>query len=270
MADFNDMIHISMGMINDQFEEYILICSLLFAVVYFGLYFVIRKSYWNKFNKNIELELAETEAIAYVYQPEIMIQRIIAIIASDTCIFGACIVDYLLVMNNSFLAEYQDFLLLALIAVSIVVNNILVKVLKLNIFDCEKIDRVGETTKNNKIAANIKLVSSFAVFILMIFFSFVFQTKDYIPLIRCMLGLTLGRFLYFDTSIQGLTEEIAQFYPYLKYMAGAILLTIAYVIIGILVNAIEMDDLFLSIFVAHIIILMVSKVTKEILDDLNL
>ena len=53
-------------------------------------------------------------------------------------------------------------------------------------------------------------------------------------------------------------------------MAGAILLTIAYVIIGILVNAIEMDDLFLSIFVAHIIILMVSKVTKEILDDLNL
>ena len=131
MADFNDMIHISMGMINDQFEEYILICSLLFAVVYFGLYFVIRKSYWNKFNKNIELELAETEAIAYVYQPEIMIQRIIAIIASDTCIFGACIVDYLLVMNNSFLAEYQDFLLLALIAVSIVVNNILVKVLKL-------------------------------------------------------------------------------------------------------------------------------------------
>lgn len=270
MAGLNDMIHISMGIINDQFEEYIINCSAFFSVFYVALHIIIRKLYWNKFNKNIELELAETEAIAYVYQPEIVIQRIIAIIASDTCIFGACIAYYLFVMNNLFLAEYQDFLLLVLIALSIVVNNMLVKVLKLNIFDCEKIDRVGEKTKNNKIAAKIKLVSSFAVLILMIFFSFVFRTKDYIPLIRCMLGLTLGRFLYFDTSIQGLTEEIAEFYPYLKYMAGAILVTVVYVIIGMRENAIEMDDLFLSIFFAHIIILMVSKVTKEILDDLNL
>ena len=254
----------------EHFGEWIIVSALVLIVVYIVAVIAIRIYCQYKFNKNIEAISTERAANNHVYQPDIQTQRIFAVIVSDTCIFGVCFIYQCFCINFPFLGDYSSLLLLVLIAFAVFANGLIVKNLKLNLYDQDVTDELGKTSKNVEATSNIRLVSSFAVLIQIIGFSIFYQTQEYISLIICMTGLVLGRFLYFDTNLRGLKKAIAEFAPYLIYMVLAVLLTIVLVGIGISFEVIELDSLFCSIFLGHIFILMVIKIIKEILEDLNL
>ena len=91
---------------------------------------VIRTCYIHETNKaNTEDINTDLEANNRVYQPDIHIQRIFAVIVSDTCVLLAYFIYQWIDETFPCLSDYSCLILLALIVLAIVLYNCLVKIL---------------------------------------------------------------------------------------------------------------------------------------------
>ncbi len=91
---------------------------------------------------------------------------------------------------RSFWDRYKDFLLLFMILLSIVVNNILDRILI-------PLKKVSKSEKGS-----VRLLGMVYVILIFMYIKFVYENDNYDGFIMYFLGLMIGRFIYFDASFR--------------------------------------------------------------------
>ena len=176
------------------------------------------------------------------------IQRFYEMVFSGASILSFLAIYYIidrLVPGGSgfreFWDQYKDFLLLFLILLSIVVNNILDRLL---------IPLHKMTTGDR---GSIRILGMVYVILIFLYIKFIYENDNYDGFIMYFLGLMIGRFIYFDVSfretIKTLLEALANFpllilgLAYTAFMAYTGF-TSDYLLIG--------NGVLVSTFIAHI------------------
>lgn len=71
---------------------------------------------------------------------------------------------------------------------------------------------------NSNVVSNLRLISSICVLIMFFFFSLYYKTEIYMNMTTLMSGMVLGRFIYFDTKSNSLTNAIQELKGYWIYL----------------------------------------------------
>lgn len=250
----------------DNFWSWIFLSALFITFVYIATIIVIR-IYYQYFDKKRNDLTPERAANTWVFQPEIIAQRIIAIIISDTCILGACFFYFLYTETFPFFSDFNGFILLLMIIIAIIINNMIDKKMNLYFVDKKIGDKLGQSLIENNAVAYIRLLSSLAVLIIIIGFTIYCKTTVYLQLIFCIIGLVLGRFIYFDTTLESFVNTIKGMWQYKKYMAFALVVTVVILILGIKLDVIETENFLDGVFGGHIFILIIINAIKEKVED---
>lgn len=250
----------------ENFGVWIVLSALSMMCFYVVVVIAIRICYI-KFNKKWEKLSVEEAANTFAFQPEIVIQRTLEVIIADTCILGACFIYNLYTQNFSFLLDYNGIVLLGLIVMAIMCNNLVDDKLGIYFVDKKVGKNLGEHNVDEEIVANLRLLSSVVVLVMLVGFSIYSKSSEFKELIICVIGLVLGRFIYFDTTIRGLWKNIMDIAKNLIYAVIAVLLTMIILGTGIYYDVIETDNFLMSIFGGHVFLLLVINVTKRIVDD---
>lgn len=255
----------------ERFWEWIILSTIIIIVLYVVATILIRLYCKRKRENSIEELSIEMAANIWAFQPEIEIQRILEVIISDTCIWGACLLNHYI---SGFLGEGSNFssaILLVIIILAIFINNIIDSILNQEMVNQKTCEKEGETEETDEnVIPNIRLVSSFSVLILFIGFSIYANTLAYLPEVLCMLGLVLGRFVYFDTTLSDLKSTFEGLKKYFIYMLLALALSVVILGIGISFDVIDTSVFLESVFGGHVFLLISINVAKKLVIDLNL
>ncbi len=93
-------------------------------------------------------------------------------------------------------SKYQNVILLIFILMSVILTNWLDGVL------------VKLTKIHDKQKASIRLASSFYIILILMYIKFIYEDANYDTLIMYFITLAAGRFLYFDTSVDGVLSML--------------------------------------------------------------
>jgi len=250
----------------ENFGTWIVVSAL--SAMFFCVVSVIAiRIYYLKSSKKLEKLSVDEAANTLAFQPEMVIQRTLEVIIADTCILGACFIYNLYTQIFSCLSDYNGIVLLVLIIIAIICNNLVDNKLGQDLVNKKVGKSLGKHDVDEEIVANLRLLSSIVVLFMLIGFSVFSKTSEFSQLIICVVGLVLGRFIYFDTTLQGLWKNIKEIAQNLIYAVIAVLLTMIILGTGIYYNVIDTENFLMSIFGGHIFMLIVINVAKGIVDD---
>lgn len=242
----------------EGFWKWIMVSTLVFII-----FNVIVKFIWgNYYIKRTELDAKEAANKA-VFQPEIIIDRVCSTIVSDMCILSVCFFYNLFISHFSFAVDFNCFVLLGMIVLDLLINNLIEKELGL-VFSNKAVGKeLGCLEKDKDAIPSLRILSSFAVLLLLIFL--MCKYKKYDQLVICVAGLVLGRIIYFDSSIKSCLDLFQVLQKYILYAMIAWMVTIIIVILGLSWKVIDKDNLFLGILVCHLFFLCAIKAGKELM-----
>lgn len=200
--------------------------------------------------------MEEMDAIVkeYVNRPYEISQMVFEIIICNTCIIVIMYVYYWLAKNLLFLEKYLGIIMLVLIIIAILLNDFLDEKLKQ--------DMIKEEDKGN-----IRLISSCSIIMLFSFLKIYFKTAEYDEFLLCYIGLVLGRFIYFDSTLKEFIRCVKNLKSYFIPLIIAFLLTGIISGIGLHLEVITTNNLFISLMISHFAILFFIHLTKKMIYD---
>lgn len=140
--------------------------------------------------------------------------------------------------------------MIALIVLAIVLNNFLDYILKQDMLKIEN-------------QANIRLISSCSVIMLFLFLKIYFKTMEYDEFLLCYIVLVLGRFIFFDSTINEFKKSLGDLKEYVIPLIIAFILTGIISWIGLYLKVITTDNLFISLIMCHIAMLFFIYIMKK-------
>lgn len=207
-----------------------------------------------KVDENTTMEEMDAIAKEYVNRPYEISQMVFEIIISNTCIIVIMYVYYRLAKNLLFLEKYLGIIMLVLIIIAILLNDFLDEKLKQ--------DMIKEEDKGN-----IRLISSCSIIMLFSFLKIYFKTAEYDEFLLCYIGLVLGRFIYFDSTLKGFIRCVKNLKSYFIPLIIAFLLTGIISGIGLHLEVITTNNIFISLMISHFAILFFIHLTKKMIYD---
>lgn len=250
MTEINPM-KIIVGMqqllMNPSFDAWVAVCLFITFLFFFLAVRVIPKYYKRKYKSKGEVSIV-IDANIYNLQPEIEIQKVIAMKTSITIVLGTCYIYQWICERFSSLIDYYGLILIILILISNLINNHCISRMKLRLYDQEISDELGKTNTKKDVVSKIRLIGSIAALILEIVNFVVFERN--IPLLTCMIALVLSKFIYFDTTfpksppklpelLETIRKKLTPYLPYLVYMVVALILIAIYIGSGILFGVVD-------------------------------
>ena len=207
-----------------------------------------------KVDENTTMEEMDEIAKEYVNRPYEISQMVFEIIICNTCIIVIMYVYYRLAKNLLFLEKYLGIIMLVLIIIAILLNDFLDEKLKQ--------DMIKEEDKGN-----IRLISSCSIIMLFSFLKIYFKTAEYDEFLLCYIGLVLGRFIYFDSTLKGFIRCVKNLKSYFIPLIIAFLLTGIISGIGLHLEVITTNNIFISLMISHFAILFFIHLTKKMIYD---
>lgn len=207
-----------------------------------------------KVDENTTMEEMDAIAKEYVNRPYEISQMVFKIIICNTCIIVIMYVYYWLAKNLLFLEKYLGIIMLVLIIIAILLNDFLDEKLKQ--------DMIKEEDKGN-----IRLISSCSIIMLFSFLKIYFKTAEYDEFLLCYIGLVLGRFIYFDSTLKEFIRCVKNLKSYFIPLIIAFLLTGIISGIGLHLEVITTNNLFISLMISHFAILFFIHLTKKMIYD---
>lgn len=207
-----------------------------------------------KVDENNTMEEKDAIAKEYVNRPYEISQMVFEIIICNTCIIVIMYVYYRLAKNLLFLEKYLGIIMLVLIIIAILLNDFLDEKLKQ--------DMIKEEDKGN-----IRLISSCSIIMLFSFLKIYFKTAEYDEFLLCYIGLVLGRFIYFDSTLKGFIRCVKNLKSYFIPLIIAFLLTGIISGIGLHLEVITTNNIFISLMISHFAILFFIHLTKKMIYD---
>lgn len=207
-----------------------------------------------KVDENTTMEEMDAIAKEYVIRPYEISQMVFEIIICNTCIIVIMYVYYRLAKNLLFLEKYLGIIMLVLIIIAILLNDFLDEKLKQ--------DMIKEEDKGN-----IRLISSCSIIMLFSFLKIYFKTAEYDEFLLCYIGLVLGRFIYFDSTLKGFIRCVKNLKSYFIPLIIAFLLTGIISGIGLHLEVITTNNIFISLMISHFAILFFIHLTKKMIYD---
>lgn len=207
-----------------------------------------------KVDENTTMEEMDAIAKEYVNRPYEISQMVFEIIICNTCIIVIMYVYYRLAKNLLFLEKYLGIIMLVLIIIAILLNDFLDEKLKQ--------DMIKEEDKGN-----IRLISSCSIIMLFSFLKIYFKTAEYDEFLLCYIGLVLGRFIYFDSTLKEFIRCVKNLKSYFIPLIIAFLLTGIISGIGLHLEVITTNNIFISLMISHFAILFFIHLTKKMIYD---
>ena len=207
-----------------------------------------------KVDENTTMEEMDAIAKEYVNRPYEISQMVFEIIICNTCIIVIMYVYYWLAKNLLFLEKYLGIIMLVLIIIAILLNDFLDEKLKQ--------DMIKEEDKGN-----IRLISSCSIIMLFSFLKIYFKTAEYDEFLLCYIGLVLGRFIYFDSTLKEFIRCVKNLKSYFIPLIIAFLLTGIISGIGLHLEVITTNNLFISLMISHFAILFFIHLIKKMIYD---
>lgn len=207
-----------------------------------------------KVDENTTMEEMDAIVKEYVNRPYEISQMVFEIIICNTCIIVIMYVYYWLAKNLLFLEKYLGIIVLVLIIIAILLNDFLDEKLKQ--------DMIKEEDKGN-----IRLISSCSIIMLFSFLKIYFKTAEYDEFLLCYIGLVLGRFIYFDSTLKEFIRCVKNLKSYFIPLIIAFLLTGIISGIGLHLEVITTNNLFISLMISHFAILFFIHLTKKMIYD---
>ena len=207
-----------------------------------------------KVDENTTMEEMDAIAKEYVNRPYEISQMVFEIIICNTCIIVIMYVYYRLAKNLLFLEKYLGIIMLVLIIIAILLNDFLDEKLKQ--------DMIKEEDKGH-----IRLISSCSIIMLFSFLKIYFKTAEYDEFLLCYIGLVLGRFIYFDSTLKGFIRCVKNLKSYFIPLIIAFLLTGIISGIGLHLEVITTNNIFISLMISHFAILFFIHLTKKMIYD---
>ena len=207
-----------------------------------------------KVDENTTMEEMDAIAKEYVNRPYEISQMVFEIIICNTCIIVIMYVYYWLAKNLLFLEKYLGIIMLVLIIIAILLNDFLDEKLKQ--------DMIKEEDKGN-----IRLISSCSIIMLFSFLKIYFKTAEYDEFLLCYIGLVLGRFIYFDSTLKEFIRCVKNLKSYFIPLIIAFLLTGIISGIGLHLEVITTNNIFISLMISHFAILFFIHLIKKMIYD---
>lgn len=207
-----------------------------------------------KVDENTTMEEMDAIVKEYVNRPYEISQMVFEIIICNTCIIVIMYVYYWLAKNLLFLEKYLGIIMLVLIIIAILLNDFLDEKLKQ--------DMIKEEDKGN-----IRLISSCSIIMLFSFLKIYFKTAEYDEFLLCYIGLVLGRFIYFDSTLKEFIRCVKNLKLYFIPLIIAFLLTGIISGIGLHLEVITTNNLFISLMISHFAILFFIHLIKKMIYD---
>ena len=207
-----------------------------------------------KVDENTTMEEMDAIVKEYVNRPYEISQMVFEIIICNTCIIVIMYVYYRLAKNLLFLEKYLGIIMLVLIIIAILLNDFLDEKLKQ--------DMIKEEDKGN-----IRLISSCSIIMLFSFLKIYFKTAEYDEFLLCYIGLVLGRFIYFDSTLKEFIRCVKNLKSYFIPLIIAFLLTGIISGIGLHLEVITTNNIFISLMISHFAILFFIHLTKKMIYD---
>ena len=176
---------------NEAFFSWAVISIFILLSIIVVIFIVTRIILYERRKVDENTTMEEMDAIVkeYVNRPYEISQMVFEIIICNTCIIVIMYVYYWLAKNLLFLEKYLGIIMLVLIIIAILLNDFLDEKLKQ--------DMIKEEDKGN-----IRLISSCSIIMLFSFLKIYFKTAEYDEFLLCYIGLVLGRFIYFDSTLK--------------------------------------------------------------------
>lgn len=242
---------------NKDFYKWLFINGGLTIAIFVVITIALR-IYYLVIDRNRDKKSPEEIGHAFAYEPDYFFNSVMEIMVCNTCISGVlCVYEFLKPLID-LISDYSSLVLLVLVLIAIGVNRII---------DAVWLDK--EWSSNAKYPKKtLRLVSSITVTIMWVTLSLMFGSSKYVSVMVIMLGLVLGRFIYFDSSIGSLKEEVLKILGCWKSAVVAILLLFILVGTGLHYEIIQEENVVIALFFAHCIYLIVTKILKRVLQDL--
>ena len=236
------------------------IISIFMLLVMVGIIFITTRLILYKkreaiIDENTTMEELDEISRKNVNRPYEVCQMVFEILISNTCVIVMMYVYDRIANNVLFLEKYLGIVMIILIILAIMINNFLDEKL---VQDMLKKEEKG----------NIRLLSSCSILLIFFFFKFYFHTAEYDDLLLCYIGLVLGRFIYFDSSLEGIKECFRGLKPYILPLIIGILFTGAILGVEIYLGIITTENVFFSLTISHVFILYFIHITKKIIYEL--
>lgn len=241
---------------NEAFFSWALISIFVLLSIVAVIFIVTRIILYERRKVDENTTMEEMDAIAkeYVNRPYEISQMVFEIIICNTCIIVIMYVYYRLAKNLLFLEKYLGIIMLVLIIIAILLNDFLDEKLKQ--------DMIKEEDKGN-----IRLISSCSIIMLFSFLKIYFKTAEYDEFLLCYIGLVLGRFIYFDSTLKGFIRCVKNLKSYFIPLIIAFLLTGIISGIGLHLEVITTNNIFISLMISHFAILFFIHLTKKMIYD---
>lgn len=241
---------------NEAFFSWTVISIFVLLAIVAVIFIVTRIILYERRKVDENTTMEEMDAIAkeYVNRPYEISQMVFEIIICNTCIIVIMYVYYWLAKNLLFLEKYLGIIMLALIIIAILLNDFLDEKLKQ--------DMIKEEDKGN-----IRLISSCSIIMLFLFLKIYFKTAEYDDFLLCYIGLVLGRFIYFDSTLKEFIRCVKNLKSYFISLIIAFLLTGIISGIGLHLDVITTNNLFISLMISHFAILFFIHLTKKMIYD---
>lgn len=241
---------------NEKFISWAILSIFVLLAIVATIFIIVRIILYNsrKVNENTTMEEIKAIAKEYVNRPYEISQTVFEIIICNTCIIVIMYVYYWLAKNLLFLEKYLGIIMLVLIIIAILLNDFLDEKLKQ--------DMIKEEDKGN-----IRLISSCSIIMLFSFLNIYFKTAEYDEFLLCYIGLVLGRFIYFDSTLKEFIRCVKNLKSYFIPLIIAFLLTGIISGIGLHLEVITTNNLFISLMISHFAILFFIHLTKKMIYD---
>ena len=241
---------------NEAFFSWAVISILVLLFIVAVIFIVTRIILYERRKVDENTTMEERDAIVkeYVNRPYEISQMVFEIIICNTCIIVIMYVYYWLAKNLLFLEKYLGIIMLVLIIIAILLNDFLDEKLKQ--------DMIKEEDKGN-----ISLISSCSIIMLFSFLKIYFKTAEYDEFLLCYIGLVLGRFIYFDSTLKEFIRCVKNLKSYFIPLIIAFLLTGIISEIGLHLEVITTNNLFISLMISHFAILFFIHLTKKMIYD---
>lgn len=166
---------------------------------------------------------------------------------TDTCILGFIgvyvILDWFVTIPSvrNFWDSYSDFILLALIVLSCVLNSFLDRVFV----------NLREISREEK--ASIRLIGMLYMGIIFLYIKFIYEDNNYDQIMVYYLTLMVGRFVYFDASFRDFRESVKNAFRNLPVMLLALADTAAMAAYGFQEGyLLKINGVVVSLMIAHL------------------
>ncbi|WP_444240697.1 hypothetical protein [Eshraghiella crossota] len=241
---------------NEAFFSWAVISNFVLLSIVAVIFIVTRIILYERRKVDENTTMEEMDAIAkeYVNRPYEISQMVFEIIICNTCIIVIMYVYYWLAKKLLFLEKYLGIIMLVLIIIAILLNDFLDEKLKQ--------DMIKEEDKGN-----IRLISSCSIIMLFSFLKIYFKTAEYDEFLLCYIGLVLGRFIYFDSTLKEFIRCVKNLKSYFIPLIIAFLLTGIISEIGLHLEVITTNNLFISLMISHFAILFFIHLTKKMIYD---